>query len=118
MDSASIYCTGISKYHWNKERLVLRIPIILLVSHRVSDESGITRMTETDAEKPREGDASLCWQWDEVRWEGVGESCPEEMKSEQDLQEVWRWMGRKGISGKEASTGTALGCERPCRWAL
>lgn len=70
-------------------------------------------MTETDAEKPREVDALLCWQWDEVRWEGVGESCPEEMKSEQDLQEVWRRMGRKGISGKEASTGTALEV-RPC----
>lgn len=47
-------------YHWNKDRLVLRIPIVLLVSHRVSDESGITKLTETDAEKPREGDASLC----------------------------------------------------------
>ncbi|KAB0344823.1 hypothetical protein FD754_021749 [Muntiacus muntjak] len=54
------------------------------------------------------GDAPLCPQWDEVRWEGVRESCPEEMKFEQDLQDVWGWMGRKGISGKEASTGTAL----------
>lgn len=91
-----------------EQRLVLRIPIVLLVSYRVSAESGITRVTETDAEKHRGGDAPLCPQWDEVRWEGVRESCPEEMKFERDLQDIWGWMGRKGISGKEASTGTAL----------
>lgn len=56
----------------------------------------------------RGGDAGLCRQWDEVRWEGVRESCPEEMKFEQDFHEVWRWMGKKGISGKEASICTAM----------
>lgn len=60
MDSASIYCTGISKYHWNKRGLVLKeFHHVLLVSHGVSDESGIKELTETDAEKPREG-GSCC----------------------------------------------------------
>lgn len=54
------------------------------------------RAAETDAEKHRAGCDGLCWQWGEVRREGVGESCLEKVKPEHNFHEVGRWMARKG----------------------
>ena len=70
--------------------MVLKISTILLASQEINDNYGVMRAAETDAEKHGVGSDGLCWQWGEVRREGVGESCPEEVKSEQNFQEVER----------------------------
>lgn len=84
-----------------------------LATQRINDNYGMMRTTEKDTEIHRWGSDKLCPHWGEVRrGRRVRQSCLEEMKSEQDFLEVWRWLGRKGISGKEASMYAP-----PWRWA-
>lgn len=55
------------------------------------------RAAQTDAEKRGAGSEGRCWQWGDRSQEGVGDSCPEEVKSEHSFYEVGRWMVRKGL---------------------